>query len=73
MDSVRIAPKISARNESDVLASDIHNAYLKTDCRERVWVVADPEFGSENGNNMLVRKVLYGLKSSGAAFLDFLS
>ena len=71
--SVRIAPKIAARNDYNALTSYIHNAYLKTDCRERVSVVVGPKFGSENGNNMLMRKVLYGLKSSGAAFRDFLS
>ena len=36
-------------------------------------MVVGPKFGSENGNNMLMRKVLYGLKSSGAAFRDFLA
>ena len=39
-DSFRIALKIAALNDLDVLACDIHNAYLKADCRERVWVVA---------------------------------
>ena len=43
------------------------------DCREQVWVVARPDFGSEAGNNMLVRKSLYGTKSSSAAFRDFLA
>ena len=35
-------------------------------------MVAGPEFESEAGNNMLVRKALYGLKSSGSAFRAFL-
>ena len=30
------------------------------------------EFGSKARNNMLVRKALYGLKISGAAFREFL-
>ena len=36
-------------------------------------MAARPEFGYEAGKNILVRNDLYGLKSSGAAFSDFLS
>ena len=67
-DSVRIALTIAALNDLDIMACDIQNAYLTAECRERVWMVAGPEFGSEAGHNMIVRKALYGLKSSGAAF-----
>ena len=72
-DSVRIALSIAALNDLEVLACNINNAYLKVDCRERVWLVSGPEFGSESGNNMLVRKALYGSKSSGASFRAFLA
>ena len=72
-ESVRIAPKIAALNELEVLACNIQNTYLKADCRERVWVVAGTDFGSEAGKNMLARKALYGSKRSGAAFRDFLA
>ena len=60
-------------NDLDVLTCDIQNAYLTADCRERVWVVAGPEFGSEAGINMLVRKDLYKLKISGATFRALLT
>ena len=72
-DSVWIALIIEALNDLDVLACNIQNAYLMVDCRERVWVVAGPDFGSESGKNMLVRKSLYVLKSSGAVFRAFLA
>ena len=58
-DSVCIALTIAVLNYLYVLACDIPNAYLTGDCRERVWVVAGPQFGSEAGNNMLVIKSLY--------------
>ena len=67
-DSVRIALTVAALNDLEILACDIQNAYLTADCRERVWTRAGPEFGSECGQMMLVKKALYGLKSSGAAF-----
>jgi hypothetical protein len=67
-DSVRIALLIASLNELEVLACDIQNAYLTADCREKIYFIAGPEFGSEEGSIMMIKKALYGLKSSGAAF-----
>jgi hypothetical protein len=67
-DSVRIALTVAALNGLDILACDIQNAYLTAKCREKIWTVAGPEFGSEEGSLMIVKMALYGLKSSGAAF-----
>ena len=67
-DSVRIALTIATLNDLEVLACDIENAYLTADCREKIYIIAGPEFGSEAGSVMIIRKALYGLKSSGAAF-----
>jgi hypothetical protein len=68
-DSVRIALTIAALNDLDTLACDMQNACLTADCREKVWILAGSEFGSEAGQNVLVKKALHGLrKSSGAAF-----
>ena len=67
-DSVRIVLTIAALNELSVMACDIQNAFLNAECREKIWTRAGPEFGSESGSIMIVKKVLYGLKGSGAAF-----
>ena len=67
-DSVRIALTIGALNDLSVMACNIQNAYLTAECREKIWTRAGPEFGSESGSIMIVRKALYGLKGSGAAF-----
>ena len=72
-DSVWIAMTMAALDDLNVLDLDIYNAYLTADCREQVLVVAGLEFGSKAGNNMLVIKALYVLKSSGASFRAFLS
>ena len=72
-DSVRIALAIAGLNGLDVMACDIRNAYLTADCREKIWTVAGPEFGSEAGTLFLVKKALYGLKSAGAAFRSLLA
>ena len=50
------------------MACDIQNAYLTVNCHEKIWTYARPEFGSECGQPMIIKKALYGLKSSGMAF-----
>ena len=72
-DSVRICLTIAALNNLDVLAADIENAYLTAPCREKVWIKAGPEFGDLEGSILIVRQALYGLKSSGASFREFLA
>ena len=72
-DSVRIAFVLAALNDLDIRACDIQNAYLTADCREKIYTIAGPEFGSERGKIMVVKKALYGLKSSGAAFRALLA
>ena len=72
-DSVRLAFLIAALNDLEVIACDIQNAYLTAPCREKVFTVAGPEFGSDCGKVFLITRALYGLKSSGAAFRSFLA
>eukprot|EP00980_Cylindrotheca_fusiformis_P006304 scaffold1352_cov144-Cylindrotheca_fusiformis.AAC.10 len=43
----RIALTIAALNGLDILACDIQNAYLSVPCREKIYCVAGPEFGSD--------------------------
>ena len=73
-DSVRIGLMIAALNGLDILACDIKNAYLTAPCKEKYFIKAGPEFGSEQeGQIMKVCRALYGLKESGASFRSFLS
>jgi hypothetical protein len=58
----------AALNDLDMLACDIEGACLTAKCREKIWITAGVEFGSEAGTTMIVKMALYGLKSSGAAF-----
>ena len=72
-DSVRICLTIAALNDLEVLAADVENAYLTAPCREKVWLRGGPEFGHRQGKILVIKKALYGLKSSGAAFRAFLA
>ena len=55
------------------MACDIQNTYLTANCREKIWTYAGPEFGSEQGQPMIIRKALYGLKSTGTVFMAHLA
>ena len=72
-ESVRIAFLIAALNDLDIYAADIGNAYLNAPCREKIWTVAGPEFGTDAGSVMIIKRALYGLKSSGAAWRAMLA
>ena len=67
-DSVRIALTLAALNDLDIIAGDIGNAYLNAPCREKVYTVCGPEFGSNQGRFAVIVRALYGLKSSGASW-----
>ena len=67
-DSVCIALTIAASNDLQVMSCGIQNAYLTADCREKIWTYTGHEFGLDQGSIIFVRKELYGLKSTGAAF-----
>jgi hypothetical protein len=72
-ESVRIALVLSSLNGMTVLTADIQNAYLHANCREKIYIIAGAEFGSNCGKTMVITKALYGLKSSGAAFRSLLA
>ena len=50
-DSVRIALLVAALNELNLLACDIQNA--TEDCREKIYIIVGPEFGSEEGQILM--------------------
>ena len=69
-DSVRIMFLIAALNGLNILSTDVGNAYLNAECREKVHVKCGKElFGIENeGKYAVIARALYGLKSSGASW-----
>ena len=69
-ESVRIAFTVAALNDLGVLVADIGNAYLNADCCEKVYTIAGPEFWSNAGKHIVIQRALYGLKSSGAPYVE---
>jgi len=72
-DSVRLAFLIAGLNDLEILATDIGNAYLNAPCGEKIWTIAGPEFGEEQGSVMIIERALYGLASSGKQWRDMLA
>ena len=52
-------------NNLEVWGADIGNAYLEAKTKEKLYVVAGPEFEELEGHILAIYKALYGLKSSG--------
>ena len=52
-------------NSLSIWGTDIGNAYLEAYTRERVAIIAGPEFGELEGHTLVISKALYGLRSSG--------
>jgi len=78
-DSVRTILLIATLNDLDVLNGDVQNSYLTAPNRKKVWIRAGIEFGVVPGCEeligkvLVVKKVLYGVKSVGASFGAFMA
>ncbi len=53
------------QNNLDVWGADVGNAYLESYTKEKVYIVAGPEFAELEGCVLQIDKALYGLRSSG--------
>jgi hypothetical protein len=62
---LRLLLFLAELNGHETWATDIGNAYLEAETKEKVFVVAGPEFGELEGHVLIIFKALYGLKSSG--------
>ena len=63
--SLRLSIFLAKLNNMKVWAADIGNAYLEATTREKLYIVAGPEFEELQGHILVIHKTLYGLKSSG--------
>ena len=72
-DSVRICLTLVALNDLKVLSGDIQNAYCTAPNKEKIFVKAGPEFGSNEGKLFIVERALYRLNSAGVSFRQYLA
>ena len=63
--SFRLVIFLAKLNNLEVWGADIGNAYLEAKTKEKLYIVAGPEFEELEGHILVIYKVLYGLQSSG--------
>ena len=61
---IQIVTFIAELNNLKVWQTDVGNAYLEAYTNEKVYVIAGTEFGELEGHIFIIRKALYGLKTS---------
>ena len=64
---------IAELNDMNAFTTDIGNGYLTLKTQEKVCIKAGLEFGKLEGHLLIVYKALYGLRSSGKQFEDYLA
>ena len=62
---LRLVVFLAELNGLEVWSTDIGNAYLEAQTKEKVYIIAGPEFEPKAGHLLIFNKALYGLKSSG--------
>jgi hypothetical protein len=67
-ETVCIVLLMAALNDLEVKIGDVLNAYITAPVTKKVWTVLGPKFGSNASKSAEIVRVLYGLKSAGAAF-----
>jgi hypothetical protein len=55
---------IAELNHLQMWATDVGNAYLEAKTTEKVYVIAESEFGDLEGHVLIIIKALYGLRTS---------
>ena len=63
--SLRLVIFLPKLNNLEVWGAHIGNAYLEAKTKEKLYIVAGPEFEELEGHILVIYKALYGLKSSG--------
>ena len=67
---LRMVMFLAELNDLDTCATDIGNAYLEAQTKEKVCFVAGKEFGEIAGHLLIIYKALYGLRTLGLRWHD---
>jgi hypothetical protein len=62
---IRLLLFLAELNQLETWATDIGNAYLEAKTKEKLYIIAGPEFGDREGHILVIVKALYGLRTSG--------
>jgi len=64
---------LSELNGSQLCACGIENAHLEAKTREKLCIIAEPEFGELEGHTLVMFKVCHGARTSGNCFAEKLA
>ncbi|MEL7196229.1 MAG: reverse transcriptase domain-containing protein [Bacteroidota bacterium] len=67
---LRLVVFLGELNNLEAWAGDIGSAYLEAKTREKLYIIAGPEFKELEDHILLIYKALYGLRTSGARWHD---
>jgi Reverse transcriptase (RNA-dependent DNA polymerase) len=70
---LRLMIFLAELNYLQTWATDIGSAYLEAETSEKVYIIAGPEFGNLIGHILVIKKALYGLRTSGVRWHERLS
>ena len=74
IETVRIGFLIGELNNLQCCAGDVGNAFLNGYTKEKIYIIAGPEFGPDlEGQILVIVRSLYGLRTSAACFHEQLS
>ena len=71
--SIRTLHIIRARDNLGIITGDVANAFINAATKEKIYCTAGLEFGDKFGRTVIIKKALYGLKSSANAWYGMLS
>jgi Reverse transcriptase (RNA-dependent DNA polymerase) len=67
---LRIIIFLAELNQLELWGADVGSAYLEATTNEKVYFIAGDDFGTLSGHTLVIKKALYGLRSSGARWHD---
>ena len=69
-ETVRTGIFLAQLNYLDIMVGDVSNAYLHSKTKEKIYTVAGPEFKEYQGRTMIIKKALYGLRTSNVRWAE---
>ena len=67
---LRLVMLLAELNEVLLWGGDVGNAYLEALTKEKLYIIAGPEFGELQGHLLIIYKALYGTRTGGACWHD---
>ena len=64
--SLRLAIFFAELNQLELWGADIRNGYLQAKTKEKLFIIAGPEFRDLQGHLLAMKNTLYGTSSAGA-------